>query len=109
MPLHVKIVSRQRQKFADAEPCTAKPASNNTSKPAKPKKNKPAVGNIYKTTDGYFNNKENVKKTRRVAVIDQRKDDGALAVVKIYGKNGKTQTHDIMCQTLHLNPKTTLH
>ncbi|MCD8309458.1 MAG: hypothetical protein LUD19_06360 [Clostridia bacterium] len=44
---------------------------------------------IYKTTDGYFNDKAYIKKPRRVAVVHQRKDDGAVAVVKIYSKKEK--------------------
>ena len=55
----------------------------------KKRKRKKAVGKIYKTTDGFFNKKDHIKKDRRVAVIDQRKDDGAVAVVKIYKKAGK--------------------
>lgn len=53
------------------------------------RKKKSSVKKIYKTTDGYFNDKPNVKKPRRVAVIEQRKD-GAVAVVKIYSKKDKS-------------------
>lgn len=53
-----------------------------------PKKKKD-VGKIYTTTDGYLSNKPYIKKKREVAAVDQRKDDGALAVVKIYSKKNK--------------------
>lgn len=52
--------------------------------------NRKAVKKIYATTDGYFNNKPRQKKPRYVAVVDQR-DDGAVAVVKIYSKGDKEQ------------------
>lgn len=55
----------------------------------KKKKKKSDVRKIYKTTDGYFTDNAASKKPRRVAVVDQRKDDGALAVVKIYSKKDK--------------------
>lgn len=51
---------------------------------------KPALGKIYKTTDGYFNSKPKIDKPRRVAVIDQRRDDKAVAVVKIFSEEGKS-------------------
>ena len=38
---------------------------------------------IFKTTDGYFTDRADIKKPRRVAAIDQRRDDGALAVDKL--------------------------
>lgn len=47
------------------------------------------VRKIYMTTDGYLSARPDIKKHRRVAAIDQRRDDGALAVVKIYSKKGK--------------------
>lgn len=53
------------------------------------KKSKPDVKKIYKTTDGYLSGSHRVKKPRRIAVIDQRKDDKALAVVKIYSKKDR--------------------
>ena len=59
------------------------------SKAGKAKKPKSAVRKIYKTTDGYLSGRADIKKPRRVAVIDQRKDDGALAVVKIYSQKDK--------------------
>ena len=55
-------------------------------KRGKRKKHKSAVRKIYKTTDGYLSGRADIKKPRRVAVIHQRKDDGALAVVKIFSK-----------------------
>ena len=60
-------------------------------KPAKkPTKKLPnAVGKIYTTTDGFFTNRSDIKKTRIVAVVEKRKDDGAIGVVKIYKKKGK--------------------
>lgn len=53
------------------------------------RRKKPDVGKIYKTTDGYFNNKPKITKTRRVVVVEQRKDDKAVAVAKIASKAGK--------------------
>lgn len=47
------------------------------------------VKKIYKTTDGLFMGRTDITKPRRVAAIEQRKDDGALAVVKIYSKKGR--------------------
>ena len=47
------------------------------------------VKKIYKTTDGLFTGRTDITKPRRVAAIEQRKDDGALAVVKIYSKKGR--------------------
>lgn len=61
------------------------------------------VRKIYKTTDGYFTRNTMSKKPRRVAVIKQRKDDGALAVCKIYSKDGKEGSHYV--QDLTLFPK----
>lgn len=55
----------------------------------KPTKKKTAVKQIYKTTDGYLSNKPAIKKPRNVAAIEQRKKDGAVAVVKISSKEGK--------------------
>ena len=65
------------------------------SKVGKAKKHKSAVRKIYKTTDGYLSGRADIKKPRRVAVIDQRKDDGALAVVKIYKKANKNNNSTI--------------
>lgn len=47
------------------------------------------IKKIYKTTDGIFTGRPDINKPRRVAAIEQRKDDGALAVVKIYSKKGR--------------------
>lgn len=47
-------------------------------------KRKTNVGKIYKTTDGKFNNRPNIKKGRRVVAVHQRKDDNALAVTKLH-------------------------
>lgn len=55
----------------------------------KAKKTKSDVRKIYKTTDGFFTGRSDIDKTRRVAAVEQRKDDGALAVVKVYSKKGK--------------------
>lgn len=57
----------------------------------KSRKRKTAVKQIYKTTDGYLSNKPAIKKPRNVAAIEQRKTDGAVAVVKISSKEGKEQ------------------
>ena len=53
------------------------------------KKKKTDVKKIYKTTDGIFTGRADIDKPRRVAAIEQRKDDGALAVVKIRSRKGK--------------------
>lgn len=69
-------------------------------KKKKPSKKKGSdVRKIYKTTDGYFTQNQNIKKKRRVVVIDQRKKDGALAVCKIYsakGKSGKSYINNLI-------------
>ena len=49
------------------------------------------TGRIYKTTDGYLSGRSDIKKPRNIAAIEQRKDDGALAVVKVYSRKGKEQ------------------
>lgn len=49
------------------------------------------VSKFYITTDGYFTNRSDIKKKRIVAVLEQRKSDGAVAVVKVYSKEGKEQ------------------
>ena len=58
---------------------------------------------IFKTTDGYFTDRADIKKPRRVAAIDQRRDDGALAVTKIYSKKDKSGKRYI--DKLVLKPK----
>lgn len=50
-----------------------------------------SVKKIYKTTDGFLSNSPRVKKQRRVAAVEQRKKDGAIAVVKIFSKEGKEE------------------
>ena len=52
------------------------------------RRKKKVVKKIYKTTDGIFNGRDDIRKPRPVAVVDQR-DDGALAVLKIHTKKGK--------------------
>lgn len=49
------------------------------------------VGKIFKTTDGFFGKRTDIKKPRNVAVVEQRKDDGAVAVVKVHSKSGKEE------------------
>lgn len=58
------------------------------------------VGKIMKTTDGYFNNRQDIKKERNVAVVAQRKDDGAVAVVKIRSEKEGRQNTSIKGVTL---------
>ena len=60
------------------------------------------VGKIYKTTDGYFFGRSDIKKPRHIAVIHQRKDK-AVAVVKLYGKKEKKGKSYI--KNIVLNPK----
>ena len=67
------------------------------------RKKKSDVRKIYKTTDGYFTQNDKIKKPRHVAVIDQRKDDGALAVTKIYSQEGKSG--DLYLEKPVLTPK----
>lgn len=66
-------------------------ANVQSQKPEPKNTNKKAVGNIMKTTDGFLGNKPHIKKTRSVAIVDQRKSDGAVAVVKISKKTGKEE------------------
>lgn len=71
----------------------------------KRKKKRSAKGKIYKTTDGFLGNYPPNKKTRRVAAIDQRKTDGALAVVKITKKRGKeNKSRKNIVPNLELSP-----
>ena len=71
----------------------------------KPKR-KSAVGNIYKTTDGYLGGNKNNKKRRSVIAIAQRASDGAIAVAKVHGKKGKDTTNKSKyIQNLELSPK----
>ncbi|MCM1296736.1 MAG: hypothetical protein NC311_14455 [Muribaculaceae bacterium] len=55
----------------------------------KTSKKRSDVGKIMRTTDGYFANNPNNKKQRNVVVLDQRADDGALAVVKLHRQKDK--------------------
>ena len=86
-------------------------ASKRTSLASKTKtraRRKSDVGKIYKTTDGYFTQNPAITKKRRVAVIDQRASDGALAVTKIYSKydeNGKERKGKAYIDDLTLLPK----
>ena len=86
-------------------------ASKRTSSATKTKtraRRKSDVGKIYKTTDGYFTQNPAITKKRRVAVIDQRDSDGALAVTKIYSKydeNGKERKGKAYIDDLTLSPK----
>ncbi len=57
----------------------------------KPTKDKSAVGQIFKTTDGFLGNKPQIRKPRSVVATEQRKTDGAVAVVKISSKSGKEE------------------
>lgn len=69
------------------------------------RKKRSAKGKIYKTTDGFLGNYPPNKKTRRVAAIDQRKTDGALAVVKITKKRGKeNKSRKNIVPNLELSP-----
>ena len=63
------------------------------------------AGKIYETTDGYFTQNPKIKKRRRVAVLKQRKDDGALAVAKIYSKEGKNLESGAYIKDLTLQPE----
>ncbi len=49
------------------------------------------VQQILKTTDGFLGNRPDIKKPRNVVVVEQRKDDGAIAVAKISSKQGKEE------------------
>ncbi len=72
------------------------------------KRRKSDVGKIYTTTDGYFTQNPAITKNRRIAVIDQRDSDGALAVTKIYSKydeNGKERKGKAYIPGLTLSPK----
>ncbi len=40
------------------------------------KDNDSDIGKIFITTDGFFNNRPDIKKKRLVAVVEQREDDG---------------------------------
>lgn len=80
-------------------------ASKLRAKRSAPKMKSSDVRKIYKTTDGYFSKNDKINKERRVAVIQQRKDDGALAVCKIFSKEGKNIKSTRFVQGLTLTPK----
>ena len=68
----------------------------------KKEKKRSDIKKIYKTTDGMLTNRPDIDKPRRVAAIEQRKDDGALAVVKIRskkGKGGKSYKKEVVMKT----------
>ena len=75
--LIVRAVKRRREE------------KDNAPDPTQGKRDK--TGRIYKTTDGYLSGRSDIKKPRNIAAIEQRKDDGALAVVKVYSRKGKEQ------------------
>lgn len=77
------------EKSNKKKPAASKAAGKKKSG-TKQKKQKSDVRKIYKTTDGHLAENERSKKPRRVAVVKQRKDDGAMAVVKIYSKKDKS-------------------
>ncbi len=83
----------QRRNREKSKKTTSQPKKRAAKKPpAKTaKKRKSAVRRIFKTTDGFLSNAPRVKKTRRVAAIEQRKKDGAMAVVKFFSKEGKEE------------------
>lgn len=58
---------------------------------------------IYQTTDGYLRNNAKNKKKRLVIVADERKSDGAFAVVKIHRKSNKAGNYYV--DNLVLSPK----
>ena len=50
---------------------------------------------LYLTTDGFFTNRPDIRKERMVAEVLRRNSDGAIAVVKIYSKDGKKDRKNI--------------
>ena len=46
---------------------------------------------LYLTTDGFFTDRPDIRKERTVAEVLRRNSDGAIAVVKIYSKEGKEE------------------
>lgn len=65
------------------------------------KKIKPDVGKFYKTTDGFFNNRNDITKPRTIVVVDQRIDDQAIAVSKVYSKKNRSGNAYIPDLVLH--------
>lgn len=80
-----KQSKKKSAKKAQTKQTTKKPPKKATIK------KESAVRKIFKTTDGALSNAPRVKKERNVAAIEQRKDDGALAVVKIFSEEGKEE------------------
>lgn len=69
------------------------------------KKKKSNIGKIYQTTDGFLTSNKRNKKNRKVIVVDQR-DDKAVAITKIYSKDGKdTENNEAFIKELVLDPK----
>ena len=100
---------KKKSSFRASKSKTSSSKGKSAASKAKPKTKtapkKSAVRKIYKTTDGYFTNNPSSKKPRRVAVIKQRKDDGALVVCKIFKAKGKNQESSRFVQKLTLSPK----
>lgn len=68
---------------------TAEVSSQPQQSEAKRKEHDSDIKKIFKTTDGQFTGRSDITKPRNVAVMEQREDDGALALVKIYSKKKK--------------------
>lgn len=58
-------------------------------KPSSKHRKRSDVGKIMRATDGYFAGNLANRKKRNVVVVAQRKDDGALAVVKLHREQDK--------------------
>lgn len=98
------LIDLFKKKKTTAKSSKSKTTSNKKSPTKGSKgKRKSDVRKIYKTTDGYFTQNPSNRKPRSVAVIKQRKDDGALAVCKIHSKDGKNEKRKV--QGLTLSPK----
>lgn len=80
----------KKKQTKQTKPAAKPKAAGKKKSESKRKKPKSDVRKIYKTTDGYLAGNERSNKPRRVAVVKQRKDDGAMAVVKIYSKKDKS-------------------
>lgn len=66
------------------------------------KKNKNYTNKILQSSDGFIGGKDKKIKPRKVLVIYQR-DDDALAISKLYSKNGKKNRNII--SSIILSPK----
>ena len=109
----LKDLFRRSKTTSNKKPTKTKPTSRSSKPKTTSNKKAPAtkpqgrrrsdVRKIYKTTDGYFTQNPTNRKPRHVAVIKQRKDDGALAVCKIHSKEGKDEKRKV--QGLTLSPK----